>query len=121
MVSYLNTPVTKVLQRGRSVRAMANIASSSTLMPMVTAHRAALRNPQFLANTASQPGGTFAGRVAVVATDLIEHAGAQRFIDEAAATDTAYYAGDSTHTGVLGAHIRVTGGDTPQHGVAAGL
>ena len=45
--------------------------------------------------------------------DLIEHAGAQQFIDEAAAADTAYYAGDSTHPGVLGARIRVTGGDTP--------
>ena len=56
VVAYLNTPVTRMLQRGWSVRAMANIASSSTLMPMVTAHRAALRNPQFLADTASQPG-----------------------------------------------------------------
>ena len=121
VVAYLNMPVTGVLQRGWSVRAMANIASSSTLMPMVTAHRAALRNPQFLTDTASQPGGVFAGRVAVVATDLIEHAGARRFIDAAAAGYTAYYAGDSTHPGVLGARIRVTGGDTPQHGVAAGL
>ena len=121
VVAYLNTPVTGVLQRGWSVRAMANIASCSTLMPMVTAHRAALRNPRFLADTASQPGCAFAGRVAVVPADLIEHTGASRFIDEAAAADTAYYADDSTHPGVPGARIRVTGGDTPQHGVAAGL
>ena len=57
----------------------------------------------------------------MVATDLIEPAGAPRFIDEATAADTAYYAGASTHPRVLGARIRVTGGDTPQHGVAAGL
>lgn len=37
------------------------------------------------------------------------------------ARDTVYYAGDSTHPSVLGAEVRVSGGDTPQYGVAAGL
>lgn len=63
-------------------------------------------------DTASQIGGAYAGWVSVVSTDLVEHN---------AAANTAYYADDSTHLGVLGANIRVTGGDTPQYGVAAWL
>jgi hypothetical protein len=56
-----------------------------------------------------------------VSTDLIAHAGAQRFATPDAAANTAYYVGDSTHPSVLGAEVRVTGGDMPGYGVAAGL
>ncbi len=121
VVAYLNTASTGVLQRGWSVRAMANIASSPALMPQIEAQRSALRSAQFLSDTGAQAGGAFAGRVSTVSTDLIEHAGAQRFATSDAAADTAYYAGDSTHPSVLGAQVRVTGGDTPAYGVAAGL
>ena len=121
VVSYLNTPTTGVLQRGWHVRAMANIAASSPFAPYVDAHRAALRDPQFLTDTLSAPGQSFAGKVSVVETDLIEHDGAQRFADANDAGNTVYYAGDSTHPSLLGTQIRVTGGDTPQYGLAAGL
>ena len=47
----------------------------------------------------------------MVAADLIKHAGARRFIDTAAASDTNYYAGDGKHPGVLAARIHVTGRD----------
>ncbi|WP_394155633.1 hypothetical protein [Loktanella salsilacus] len=110
-----------MLQRGWSVRAMANIASSPALMPQIEAQRSALRSAQFLSDTGAQAGGPFAGRVSTVSTDLIAHNGAQRFATSDAAADQAYYAGDSTHPGVLGAQVRVTGGDTPAYGVAAGL
>ena len=121
VVAYLNTASTGVLPRGWHVRAMANIASSPALMPQIEAHRSALRAPQFLADTQAQTGGAFAGRVSIVATDLIAHNGAARFADASAAANTAYYAGDSTHPSLLGAKVRVTGGDTPAYGVAAGL
>ncbi|MGY9046361.1 MAG: hypothetical protein ACKVKF_04635 [Rhodobacterales bacterium] len=121
VVSYLNTATTGVLQRGWTVRAMANIAGTSGLMPVIEAHRASLRSPQFLTDTASGAGQAFAGRVSIVSTDLIGHNGDTRLLDSDDASDTTYYAGDSTHPGPLGAEIRVTGGETPQYAVAAGL
>lgn len=39
VVAYLNTASTGVLQRGWTVRAMANIASSPALMPQIEAQR----------------------------------------------------------------------------------
>ncbi|SNR72018.1 SGNH/GDSL hydrolase family protein [Puniceibacterium sediminis] len=121
VVAYLNSASTGILQRGWSVRAMANIAGSPSNMPEITAHRAALRAAQFLTDTASGPGQAFADQVSIVSTDLIEQGGQSVFLTSDDAADTTYYAGDSTHPGPLGARLRVTGGDTPQYGVAAGL
>ena len=122
VVDYLNTPTTGILQRGWAVRAMANIAGPTSLNDVyVYPHRALLRNPQFLADTLSGLGQTFEGRVSIVSTDLIEYAGETRFFDDTDAIDTTYYAGDSTHPNILGAQVRITGGDTPQYGVAYGL
>jgi len=121
VVAYLNTPVSGVLQKGWTVRVMANIASAVSLMPQITAHRAALRDPQFLSDTLSNVGQPFVGQVSIVSTDLIEHSGEARFADSADASNAAYYVGDNTHPNVLGAEIRMTGGDTPQYGVTAGL
>lgn len=100
---------------------MANIAGSPALMPTIEAHRAALRDPQFLTDTLSENGQPYAGKVSIISTDLVEHDGAKRFIDSDDAINSSYYAGDSTHLGLLGAVVRVTGGDTPQYGVTAGL
>ena len=115
VVNYLNTPTTGVLQRGWEARVMANIASSPGLMTKTIAHRAAIRDPQFLTDVGAS------GQVSIISTDLIELAGETRFEDASDAADTAYYAGDNTHPSLLGAEIRMTGGDTPQYGVAAGL
>jgi len=115
VVAYLNTATDGVLQKGWSVRVMANIASAASLMPQITAHRAALRDPQFLTDTGST------GEVSIISTDLIEHNGETRFADNADAANLTYYVGDNTHPNVLGAEIRMTGGDTPEYGVAYGL
>lgn len=121
VVAYLNTATDGIVQKGWDVRIMANIAGPPTLMPTIETHRAAVRDPQFLIDTLSGSGQPFAGKVSIIATDLTEHEGAARFFDSDDAADTVYYAGDSTHPGVLGAVVRVTGGVTPQYGVAAGL
>jgi hypothetical protein len=121
VLAYMNTPTTGVLQRGWHARVMANIATSSILMAQIEAYRALIRNPQFLTDTQSAPGMAFAGRVSVVDTDLIEDGGQPIFLTAANATDTTYYAGDNTHPTILGARLRITGGDNPARGVAWGL
>lgn len=121
VVAYL-TGVTGILQRGWAVRAMANIAGPASLNDVYAyPYRAMLRDPQFLADTLSGLGQAFEGRVSVVSTDLIEHAGETRFFDGADAGNMTYYAGDSTHPAILGTEIRMTGGTTPHYGVAYGL
>jgi len=121
VVTYLNTADKGVLQRGWTVRAMANIAGSPNHMPKITQYRDAIRSSAFLTDTASGTGQPFDGKVSVVSTDLITHNGEPVFLDVDDAANTTYYVGDSTHPGILGAQIRVTGGDTPEHGIAAGL
>ena len=115
VVAYLNTPTDGILQKGWSARVMANIGSASALMPQIIAHRANLRDTQFLTDVGSM------GQVSIVSTDLIEHGGETRFVDDTDASNTTYYAGDNTHPNVLGAEIRMTGGDTPEYGVAYGF
>jgi len=121
VVAYLNTTTTGVLQRGWTVRALANIASAPALQAEIVPHRAALRNPQFLTDTLTATGQTYAGKLSVVDTDLITDGGQTIFATSADAADPVYYAGDSTHPTVLGARLRVTGGDVPARGVASGL
>lgn len=115
VVAYLAQSGTGVLPRGWEARVMANIATGAGYMAQVEAYRAALRDPQFLTDIGAS------GQVSVISTDLIEHAGQRRFETATQATDTTYYAGDNTHPSVLGAQIRITGGQTPQHGILAGL
>lgn len=119
VVAYLNTATTGVLQRGWTVRVMANIATSG--MVVQTAYRALIREAQFLTDTQTQTGGAFAGKLSIISTDLIEDAGQSVFLTAADAADTTYYAGDNTHPSLLGARLRIDGGQTPQHGVAMGL
>jgi len=121
VTGYLTTSGTGVLPRGWEVRMMANIASSPALQVEIDAFRAMLRDPQFLADTQSAVGQSYAGQVSIIATDLIAHAGQSVFATSANAADVTYYAGDSTHPGPLGAQVRMTGGDTPGYGVAHGL
>lgn len=121
VVAYLNTPTTGVLQRGWTVRAMANIAGSPGLMPRIETYRGLIRAPQFLIDTQSQVGGPYDGAVGIVDTDLIEDSGNTVFLTGDDAGDTTYYAGDSTHPTILGARLRMTGGDHPARGVAWGL
>lgn len=119
VVAYLNTAATGILQRGWTVRTMANIASSDNTR--VDAYRALIRDPQFLTDTLSNTGQAHDGKVSIVDTDLITDGGQTIFATPADAADTTYYAGDSTHPNILGARLRVTGGDDPAKGVARGL
>jgi hypothetical protein len=122
VLAYLNTAGTGVLQRGWKVRVLANIASGASLQSKIDAYRAMLRAPQFVTDTLSGPGQTFDGQVSVVGLDLITRSpDGTIFATTADATDNSYYQGDVTHPTALGAEVRATGADTPQHGIAWGL
>lgn len=121
VVALINTPSTGYLQRGWTVRVMANIATAPTFQAKVVPFRALLRNSTFLTDTLSNTGQAFEGKVSVIGTDLITHAGATIFEDSTDAGNVTYYQGDSTHPTPLGALLRVNGGTTPQHGIAYGL
>lgn len=121
VLAYLNTTTTGVLQRGWTVRVMANIASAPTLQARIDPYRAMLRSPQFLTDLGAGTGGPFEGRVSVLPTDQITDQAQSVFLDSADAADTAYYQGDTTHPGPLGARLRVSGGDDPSRGIGFGL
>lgn len=125
VVGYLTdsfgTAATSILDRGWDVRVMVNIASAASLDPNITAYRALLREPAFAIDTASDAGSAHDGQVQLVDTDLITVGGETVFSTPADAADVTYYAGDSTHPGITGCVVRVTGGDTPAHGIAYGL
>ena len=122
VVAYLNSTTSGVLQKGWAVRIMANIATAPTLQAKIEPFRTLIRDPQFLTDTLSGPGQGFEGKVGVIPTDLIEKSpDGTIFAISADAGDTTYYQGDSTHPSATGAMVRVTGGDTPQYGLLAGL
>lgn len=121
VVAYLNTPTTGVLQRGWTVRVLANIATGGSLQSKIEEYRALIRNPQFLVDTQTQDGGAFAGKLTIIDTDLIEDGGQSVFLTTADAGDGAYYQGDNTHLTALGTLKRANGGDTPSRGMAFGL
>lgn len=121
IVSYINTTTTGLLQRGMKVGVMTNISTGSDFETEIVALRALLLAPQFLDDCDANTGDTFDGMVTVIATHLIEDggAGARPFDDHP--PDPAYIQGDNTHPNPVGALIRLTGGDTPQHGIATAL
>jgi hypothetical protein len=122
VVAFLTAAGTGVLPRGWRVRVLANIATSAAVQPRIEEYRALLRLPAFLADTGSQPGGPYEGRVTVLATDQItDGAAGTVFATAADAGDTVYYDGGQTHLTALGTRLRITGGDTPQAGVGFGL
>jgi hypothetical protein len=123
VVAYLNTPTTGVLQRGWTVRQMANIAGASgTVQTAIEAYRALIRNAQYLTDTGTNTGGAFEGKLSVVSTDLIEDGASGTIFETSAdASNATYYAGDMTHPTILGARKRVDGGTTPQFGLTYGL
>ena len=110
-----------ILDQGWNVRVMVNIASAASLAADITAYRALLRDPAFATDTQTHAGGAYAGQLQLIDTDLITLAGDPIFATAADASDTAYYAGDNTHPNIAGCVLRVTGGDTPAHGIAYGL
>ena len=121
VVAYLTAPVAGVLPRGWDVRVMINIATGSSLMPQTLAYRDMLRDPQFLVDCNAGPGQPYNGMLRVIATDLIEDQGQTVFQSTTDAQDPTYYANDGTHPTILGTQLRMTGGETPEHGVAWGL
>ena len=122
VTAYLNTTTTGVLQRGWTVRQMANIAGSGAIQTQVAPYRALIRNAQYLTDTQTQSGGSFDGKLSIVSTDLIEDGGAGTVFEiESDAANTTYYAGDNTHPTVLGATVRANGGTTPAYSITAGL
>jgi hypothetical protein len=122
VVAYLNTTTTGVLNKGWTVRTMANISSGTGLVQTyLESFRAMIRDPQYLVDTSSDAGGAFPGKVSIVDTDLIEYLGGTIFLNPTDADDLLYYIGDKTHPTILGAQLRVNGGDTPTRGIAYGL
>ncbi len=118
VVAYLSTATTGLLQKGWEVRILSNIASGSDLQPKIETFRTLIEAPQFLTDTASGPGQAFEGKVRVIRTHLIEKAPDGTIFDTVGdASSSVYYQGDATHPSAMGARLRLTGGDTPQHGV----
>lgn len=125
VVDYLTddvrTSAQNILARGWHLRKMVNIGSSISLEPNIDPYRTLIRSPDFAIDTQTNAGGIYAGQMDLVHTDQITLAGNTIFADATDAGDATYYAGDSTHPNVAGCVLRVSGGDTPQHGIAYGL
>ncbi len=121
VVDYIAHATDGVLARGWEVRVMANIAAAASLQSRVEAFRALIRDAQFAVDTDTGAGGTYAGKLSVIGTDLITDGGGTVFFDSTDAADQTYYAGDSTHPGITGAILRMTGGDDPALSVFYGL
>lgn len=121
VAAYLNTPADGVLQAGWRVRLMSNIATgSSALQAEIETWRATMRTPAFLTSCNAGPGDTYDGQLTIVETDQIQVDGATIFEDNTDAQNSTYYQ-DTTHPSVVGSVARVTGGDTPENGVANSL
>lgn len=125
VVGYLTddfgTSAQSILGYGWTVRAMVNIGSAVSLEPDINAYRALIRDPAFAIDTQTGAGATYARQMQLVNTDQIMVGGATVFADAADASDTTYYAGDSTHPNATGCALRVSGGDTPVNGIAYGF
>lgn len=125
VVAYLTddfgTEPSSILAKGWDLRVMANIASSPNYVEAITAYRALLREPAFAVDLGSDASGAYTGQMQLIETDLITDGGQTVFATPEDAADQTYYAGDSTHPGILGAQLRATGGDNPSKGIAAGL
>lgn len=120
VVGFLTDPfgtsATSVLDRGWSVRMLANIASSIDYEDVIGSYRSLIRDPSFATAIGAQ-----AAQTSVVDTDLITVGGDTLFLDPTDAGDVTYYAGDSTHPNIAGALARATGGDDASRGIAFGL
>jgi hypothetical protein len=110
-----------IFDRGWQVRKMVNIGSSVSLEPNIDPYRTLIRDPGFAIDTQTDAGAAYAGQMQLVHSDQITLNGNTIFADEVDANDTTYYAGDSTHPSIAGCALRVSGGDTPQNGIAYGL
>ncbi len=120
VVSFLTDPVgtstTSVLDRGWSVRILANIASSIDYEGVIETYRSLIRDPSFAAAIGAQ-----ATQISIIDTDLITVGGEAVFFDSTDAGDVTYFAGDSTHPNIAGSVARATGGDDASRGIAFGL
>ena len=113
--------VTGLLTRGWEVRVMVNMSSGSALEAVRLAQVAMLTDTvTFFGDLDAGVGDTYDGKVSLVSTNLIEHDGRGR-IWETSPPDPDYIQGDSTHPNQLGALVRLTGGTTPQYGIAYNL
>lgn len=120
MVSYLNAPATGLLQRGWEIRPMVNIGTGAGAETVVQNQRTLMTAPQFLVDLDAELGGTYDGKVTIVPTYIIENdLDGQIFFTFPPNPD--YIAGDNTHPNQIGAEIRLTGGSTPEYGIAFGL
>lgn len=123
IVAIINTATTGLLQRGWSVRALVNIASSSsTKFVELQKLRTKLEAAQFLTDCQAGPGQTYDGKVSIIKTYTIKDAGVSRFDVPAAANDLSYYLADGTHPNAAnGARIRARGGDDPTLAISYGV
>ena len=110
-----------IFARDWQVRKMVNIGASVSLEPNIDPYRDLIKDPSFATDTQTAAGDAYAGQLQLVHSNQITLAGDTIFADKDDALDTTYYAGDSTHPNIAGCALRVTGGDTPENGIAYGL
>ncbi len=128
VVALINTTTTGYLQRGYSVvvATPTAISGDSTGQGRIAAYRDLIVDPntdivvdQFLTDTLSNTGQTYAGLVSVLPICKIENGSSGTiFLNSADAGDTLYYATDGTHQTPAAMTLLATGGDTPQYGLA---
>lgn len=117
LVAFWNTASTGALQRGWSGIQATNISrTGGTIMASIESLRALIRDPQYLIDTATNVGGTFAGKMGLLELAEIEAGGAKRFSTATDAANTTYYSGDGLHPSVVGVQRLADGGDTPENG-----
>jgi len=123
LVAIINTATTGLLQRGWSVRALVNIASSSAAKYIeLQKYRAKMEAASFLTDCQAGPGQTYDGKVSIIKTYTIKDGGVYRFYTPSDANNLTYFLADNTHpTADPGARIRVRGGDDPTLAISYGL
>ena len=115
IVNLINTATTGLLQRGWEVCVLGNVGNGGTTETQLQIYRDLLELPQFLIDTDSAPGGTYAGKVSSIMLNKVQIGGV--LVLDTANTVAPYYDTDAVHLLAPGQAARATGGDTPQFGI----
>lgn len=120
MVPYLNTTTTGVLQRGWSVVHGLNIARSDNTgsSTVLVALRALYRDPQYLVDTLTNTGGTYAGKLTLASIPDIDIGGGVTPFQTSATViaNPDMFQGDGLHQSAAAVPFWASGGATPLNG-----
>ncbi len=116
ITALINTASTGYQQRGWDILEIVNIASNSN-QTYCDQQRVRLRD----LSTWRTATGTTSANFNLVEVPLITLGGSTRFDTGANSLDTTYYVSGATHLTAVGNTLKVTGGDTPQYGIAAAV